>query len=361
MPRRTATPPTGSACSASAVATPSAIPPAWARCSCITSATSSAAPSRATSAPHNVDAAESRRIDDFLRHLEFERRLSPHTLSNYRRDLLDARHYLQEQHVAAWREVNAHHLRALVAARHRRGLDGRSLQRQLSALRSFYRYLLRLGLIGANPVMGIRPPKSPRRLPTALDVDQTSRLLASDGDGDGFDDASPLLTLRDRAILELLFSSGLRLAELVGLDIADVVLDEHSVRVTGKGRKERVTPVGRQACDAIRAWLHVRAQLAAQDEQALFVSRRGNRISPRAVQQRVRHWGRKQGLDTPLHPHMLRHSCASHVLESSGELRTVQELQGHADIATTQIYTHLDFHHLAKVYDQAHPRARKKK
>src|SRR3569833_946072 len=355
--RPTATPPTGSACSASAVATPSAITPAWARCSCISSATSSAAPSRATSAPHNVDEAESRRIDDLLRHLEIERRLSPHTLSNNRRALLDARHYLQEQHVAAWREVNAQHLRALVAARHRRGLDGRSLHRQLSALLSFYRYLLRFGLIGANPVIGIRPPKSPRRLHTALDVDQTSRLL----DGGGGDDASPELTLRDRAILELLYSSGLRLAELVGLDIRDVDLDEHSVRVTGKGRKERVTPVGRQACDATRAGRHVRAHLASQDEQALSVSRRGNRISPRAVQQRVRHWGRKQGLDTPLHPHMLRHSCASHVLESSGALRTVQELLGHADIATTQLYTRLDFQHLAKVYDQAHPRARKKK
>ena len=318
--------------------------------------TSLAARSRVTSA-HDVDDNESRLIDEFLRHLEIERRLSHHTLDNYRRDLLGARQSLREQGVATWRGVNAHHVRAWIAARHRRGIDGRSLQRQLSALRSFYRYLLRLGQVGANPVIGVRAPKSPRRLPNVLDVDQTGRLL----DGGTGETSSPEILARDHAMLELLYSSGLRLAELVGLDVNDVDLAEQSVRVMGKARKERVMPVGRKACDALRAWLHVRTRLAAQDERAMFVSRRGHRISPRAVQQRVHHQGRKQGMDIPVHPHMLRHSCASHVLESSGDLRAVQELLGHADIATTQIYTHLDFQHLAKIYDQAHPRARKKK
>lgn len=299
--------------------------------------------------------AEARRIDDFLRHLEIERRLSPHTLANYQRDLRDAERFLQREGVAGWRDVTARELRALVAARHRGGVGGRSLQRQLSALRSFYRYLLREGAAAANPAIGVRPPKSPRRLPKTLDADQASRLL------DGAAAADSALVRRDRAMMELLYSSGLRLAELVGLDLHDVKLADRSVRVTGKGRKEREVPVGRQACAAIAAWLELRATLAAHGEHALFVSRSGGRLTPRAVQQRLRRWGRLRGLDTPLHPHMLRHSCASHVLESSGDLRAVQELLGHADIATTQIYTHLDFQHLAKVYDQAHPRAKKRK
>jgi len=303
-----------------------------------------------------MDEAEARRLDDFCQYLAVERRLSPHTLSNYRRDLDDALRFLHAQGVASWRAVDAHHLRALVAARHRSGLDGRSLQRQLSALRSFYRYLLREGVVGANPALTVRPPKSARRLPKTLDVDQTTRLFERpDGTND---DAA--LARRDHALLELLYSSGLRLAELVRLDLSDIDLADHSVRVTGKGNKTRIAPVGRHARAALAEWLQTRALLAAPGETALFVNHRGGRLSARAVQQRVRRYGHKQGLDVPLHPHLLRHSCASHVLESSGDLRAVQELLGHADIATTQIYTHLDFQHLAKVYDQAHPRARKK-
>ena len=296
--------------------------------------------------------AEAQRIEQFLHHLDIERRLSPHTLSNYRRDLEQARRFFADQHIAAWREVTAHHLRALIAARHRSGSGGRSLQRLLSALRSFYRYLLREGAVSANPVVGIRAPKAPRRLPKTLDVDQAARLL-------DWDSAEPL-AIRDRAIMELLYSSGLRLSELLHLELADLDLKDATVRVTGKGRKVRVVPVGRHARDALHAWLRIRTALPT-DASALFLSRRGTRLSPRAVQQRLQQWGSKRGLPGRLHPHMLRHSCASHVLESSSDLRAVQELLGHADIATTQIYTHLDFQHLAKVYDHAHPRARKKK
>src|SRR3569623_1943182 len=308
-----------SACSAWPATTPSVITPAWARCSSTTSAISSAAPSPATCPRNNMDEAEARRLDDFSRYLAVERRLSPHTLSNYRRDLDDALRFLHAQGVASWHAVDAHHLRALVAARHRSGLDS-------------------------------------RRLPKTLDVEQTTRLL--ERPNGTYDDAS--LARRDHALLELLYSSGLRLAELVRLDLTDIDLGDHSVRVTGKGNKTRIAPVGRHARAALAEWLQTRALLAAPGETALFVNRRGGRLSARAVQQRVRRYGLKQGLDVPLYPHLLRHSCASHVLESSGDLRAVQELLGHADIATTQIYTHLDFQHLAKVYDQAHPRARKK-
>ncbi len=304
-----------------------------------------------------MDDTETRRIGDFLHHLEIERRLSPHTLSNYRRDLLAAQNFLDQQHIATWPQVDAHLLRAFVAAQHRAGLGGRSLQRRLSALRSFYRYLLREKLVAANPAAGLRAPKSPRRLPKALDVDQVSRLL----DQPDTDERTASLAQRDHAMMELLYSSGLRLAELVSLDLPDLDLNDDTVRVIGKGDKTRVVPVGRRARAVLKNWLKTRGSLAVLDENALFVNRRGGRISARAVQQRLRFWGVKQGLDTPLHPHLLRHSCASHVLESSGDLRAVQELLGHADIATTQIYTHLDFQHLAKVYDNAHPRAKKKK
>lgn len=299
-----------------------------------------------------MDSAEAQRIEQFLHHLNIERRLSPHTLSNYRRDLEQARNFFTGQHLANWKEVTAHQLRALVAARHRAGIGGRSLQRLLSALRSFYRYLLREAAVSANPVIGIRAPKAPRRLPKTLDVDQTARLL-------DWDSTDPL-AIRDRAIMELMYSSALRLSELLSLDLNDLDLKDGTVRVTGKGRKVRVVPVGRHARNAINQWLQIRNSLDTE-ASALFLSRQGGRLSPRAVQQRLQQWGSKRGLPGKLHPHMLRHSCASHVLESSSDLRAVQELLGHADIATTQIYTHLDFQHLAKVYDNAHPRAKKKK
>jgi len=299
-----------------------------------------------------MNTTEAQRIEQFLHHLNVERRLSPHTLSNYRRDLEQARDFAAGQELSSWRDLTTHHLRALVATHHRAGIGGRSLQRLLSALRSFYQYLLREGVVSANPAVGIRAPKAPRRLPKTLDVDQTAHLL-------DWDSNDPL-AIRDRAIMELLYSSGLRLSELLNLEVSDLDLEDGTVRVTGKGRKTRVVPVGRHARSALQQWLPLRATFTRQ-ASALFLSRRGERLAPRTLQQRLQQWGSKRGLPMRLHPHMLRHSCASHVLESSSDLRAVQELLGHADIATTQIYTHLDFQHLAKVYDNAHPRARKKK
>jgi len=299
-----------------------------------------------------MNTTEAQRIEQFLHHLNVERRLSPHTLSNYRRDLEQARDFAAGQDLTSWRDLTTHHLRSLVAAQHRAGIGGRSLQRLLSALRSFYQYLLREGLVNANPAVGLRAPKSPRRLPKTLDVDQTTRLL-------DWDSNEPL-AIRDRAIMELLYSSGLRLSELLNLEVSDLDLKDGTVRVTGKGRKTRVVPVGRHARNALQQWLGIRATFTTQ-ASALFLSRRGERLAPRTLQQRLQQWGNKRGLPMRLHPHMLRHSCASHVLESSSDLRAVQELLGHADIATTQIYTHLDFQHLARIYDDAHPRARKKK
>jgi integrase/recombinase XerC len=293
-------------------------------------------------------------MSSFLGHLTTERRLSPHTLAAYRRDLKDVAGFCLSQSVPQWPDLDAHRLRAYVASRHRAGLGGRSLQRVLSAVRGFYRYLLREGLADHNPAIGLKAPKSPRRLPSTLDVDQVERLL-------DVASAEPL-DRRDHAIMELIYSSGLRLAELVALDLRDVDLADGTVRVTGKGSKVRVVPVGAKARVAVEQWLRVRSELApAAGSEALFVSRNGRRISARAVQLRLRHWAIRLGLGTNLHPHRLRHSFASHLLESSGDLRAVQELLGHANISTTHIYTHLDFQHLAEVYDQAHPRAKKKR
>ncbi|HHM04209.1 MAG TPA: tyrosine recombinase XerC [Gammaproteobacteria bacterium] len=290
----------------------------------------------------------------FIHHLRTERVLSPRTADSYRRDLGKFTRYAAEQQFPGWAGLNAHHLRAFIAAQHRAGLDGRSLQRLLSALRTFFDYLIRERLIQHNPATGIRAPKTKRRLPKNLDVDRIQQLFAATSD------TGPL-KVRDRAMLELLYSSGLRLAELVALDLSRLRLDNAEVTVTGKGSKTRIVPVGRQACKALRHWLRVRQELAAANEPALFVSRRGRRLSHRAVQQRLRDWGIKQGLPENLHPHLLRHSCASHLLESSADLRAVQELLGHADLGTTQVYTHLNYQHLANIYDRAHPRARKKK
>jgi integrase/recombinase XerC len=292
-------------------------------------------------------------LERFFAYLHNERRLSPHTLTNYRRDLNHLLSFCQEQAISGWEAIDSFAVRRYVAWRHHKGLGGRSLQRELSAIRSFYNYLLREQVVGSNPAVGVPAPKAQKRLPRALDVDQTSHLLA-------IDETSPL-ALRDRAMMELIYSSGLRLAELVSLDTDSIDTADATVRITGKGGKTRVVPVGRAALAAVAAWLKQRGQLAPLEERALFVSQHGRRIAPRSVQQRLRQWAQKQGLRSRVHPHMLRHSFASHILESSGDLRAVQELLGHADIATTQIYTHLDFQHLAKVYDQAHPRARKRR
>ena len=291
-------------------------------------------------------------IQGFLKHLRTERRLSEHTVTAYRRDLRAFAGFLEAEGVDCWAAVDSFVVRRFAAACHRRGSSPRSIARRLSAVRSLFGYLLREGLARANPALGIRAPKGSRRLPPTLDADQMSRLLNVTSDD--------LLAQRDAAILELLYSSGLRLGELVGLDVTDLDLDDATVRVTGKGSKTRVVPVGRQARQALAMWLSRRAELASPEEPALFVGRRGARLKSRAIQARVKRWSALQGSPVAVHPHLLRHSFASHLLESSGDLRGVQELLGHANISTTQIYTHLDFQHLAHIYDQAHPRARRK-
>lgn len=290
-------------------------------------------------------------LDAFIEYLASERQLSPRTLEAYRHDLNNLRDYLQEQGVADWAMVDAQYLRRFIALRHQQGLSGRSLQRVLSAIRALYRHLIRERACKHNPAMDLRAPKSPRKLPRTLDTDITSRLLNTGEDDDW-------LATRDHAMLELFYSSGLRLAELVGLDLSGVDLSEGEVRVLGKGNKTRIVPVGRPAREALARWIKVRPSLAG-NEQPLFVGKQGRRLTPRAIQLRVRQWGVQQ-IGQHVHPHMLRHSFASHLLESSGDLRAVQELLGHADISTTQVYTHLDFQHLAQVYDRAHPRAKRK-
>ncbi|MFC2973189.1 tyrosine recombinase XerC [Azotobacter bryophylli] len=291
-------------------------------------------------------------LEAFLEHLRSERQMSAHTLDGYRRDLSKVLAWCEQEQLAAWAALDTARLRRLVARLHQQGQSGRSLARLLSAVRGLYRYLLREGRCRHDPAAGLSPPKGERRLPRALDADRTQQLL----DGAVEDD---FIARRDHAILELIYSSGLRLAELVGLDLDRLDLPAGLVRVHGKGNKVRELPVGRKAREALAAWLPLRA-LTRPADGALFVSRQGRRIGPRAVQLRVREAGVRE-LGQHLHPHMLRHSFASHVLESSQDLRAVQELLGHADIATTQIYTHLDFQHLAAVYDQAHPRARRNK
>ncbi len=291
-------------------------------------------------------------IDKFTQHLE-SRNLSPHTISNYRRDLLKAHEFCRQQSVSKWHEITPHHIRQLIVTLHRNGLNGRSLQRHLSALRSFFNYLIRYGEIKNNPANGIKAPKFARKLPKVLNTEQTSQLLDNPPDDD--------LGIRDFAIMELLYSSGLRVAELTMLDLEDLDMADATVRINGKGGKVRIVPVGRLALKAINSWLRIRGNIAKHQEKALFTSRRGTRLTTRAVQLRLKEWGIKQQLDIPLHPHMLRHSFASHLLESSGQIRAVQELLGHADLSSTQVYTHLDFQHLASVYDKTHPRAKKKK
>lgn len=288
----------------------------------------------------------------FEQHLLHERRLSPHTHSNYRRDLQAVVRYCDTQGIGDWTGLGPQHVRQLAASAHRRGLGARSIQRRLSALRGFCRFLIREGVLCSNPAQDVRAPKGPQRLPHSLDVDQVGRLLdVAAGDW---------LQQRDQAMMELLYSCGLRLAELVGLDRVDLDLDQGEARVTGKGRKTRIVPVGAKARQSLRRWLKLRAGHCPPGEKALFISRRGQRLAARSVQKRLQAWSLRHGFHGRLHPHALRHSFASHLLESSGDLRAVQELLGHANLSTTQVYTHLDFQRLARVYDQAHPRSRKK-
>lgn len=288
-------------------------------------------------------------VDQYLQHLASERRLSPHTIEAYRRDLALLCEHAASQQIAdigQWREF---HIRTLLAAEHARGLSGRSLQRVLSAWRQFFAWLGQRRLVSSNPAAAIRAPKSPRKLPKTLDVDQMSRLLAIEDDD--------WLSRRDRAMLELFYSSGLRLSELAGLDLPALDLDEGLVRVTGKGRKVRVVPIGRLAIAALRDWLALRgtALPPGEAQQAVFTSQQGARLGPRAIQLRLKHYSLKQGMDEPVHPHMLRHAFASHLLHNGADLRVVQTLLGHADISTTQIYTHVLEERLKAMVRDLHP------
>jgi integrase/recombinase XerC len=307
-------------------------------------------------------------IGRFRQYLAAERRCSPHTIAAYTRDLRALTSYCDRSGLESWAALDSGHLRTFAARLHAGGLGPRSIQRRLSAVRSFYEFLQReahalrlaaaddgereVAKIRSNPGQDVRAPKAARRLPETLDADQMARLLEIPA-GEPF-------AARDRAIMELLYSSGLRLAEIVGLDVASLDPRDRVVHVLGKGSKMRVVPVGRMALKAIEQWMVERTGLARADQQALFVGRSGRRLGRRAVELRVAHWARRQGLPTHVYPHLFRHSFASHLLESGAELRGVQELLGHADIATTQIYTHLDFQHLARIYDATHPRARRK-
>lgn len=290
-------------------------------------------------------------VDKFIRYLESEKQLSNHTATNYRRDLLKLVNFCEQQPtITDWDSIKQTHIRQFVAAQHRRGLSGKSLHRLLSAIRSLYHFLAREKITTQNPAVGVSAPKTPRKLPVTLDADQLSNLLN--------DKVESFLDLRDKAMMELFYSSGLRLAELANANVGDIDFKTDTMTITGKGNKTRIVPIGSLAKVALTQWLSTRK--LEQDQDALFINERGTRLSKRSIQSRVYLWGARHGADQPLHPHLLRHSFASHLLESSSDLRSVQELLGHSNISTTQVYTHLDFQHLAKTYDKAHPRAHKK-
>jgi integrase/recombinase XerC len=305
-----------------------------------------------------VHPTESAWIERFASHLKHERRMSAHTVSAYLADIAQLGAFCDARKIASFSGIDALQVRAFAATAHAQGLSARSVQRRLSALRTFFEFLMREGASTRNPAVEVRAPKQKKRLPTTLDADQMGRLLAFRTDD--------TLSARDKAVMELFYSSGLRLAELVSLDVTSLDLKDRTVRVLGKGAKSRVLPIGRHAIAALERWLTERAALLARapagaQPAPVFIGRGGRRLSARAVQLRVDLWARRQGLGVHVHPHMFRHSFATHLLESSGNLRGVQELLGHADIATTQVYTHLDFQHLAKVYDASHPRARRRR
>ena len=292
-------------------------------------------------------------IDSFVKYLEIQRRLSLHTCKNYHRDLISFLIYCEDNNLSSWGKIDAEHIRSYSALKHRTGLGAKSIQRNLSSIRSFFRYLIKEKELKNNPAQSIRPPKSKKRLPENLDADSMMQLL--DIKKDGF------IPDRDKAILELMYSSGLRLSELINLNITDIDLSDATVNVLGKGNKERIIPIGRYAIKALKKWLRAKNNIKHSENDALFISKHGSRLSARSVQSRLDYWAKQQGISTKVYPHMLRHSFATHLLESSQDLRGVQELLGHANISTTQIYTHLDFQHLAQIYDQTHPRARTKR
>ncbi|MXZ80161.1 MAG: tyrosine recombinase XerC [Gammaproteobacteria bacterium] len=294
-------------------------------------------------------------VEQFIHIVNREGRYSENSVNAFRRDLAVLERFLRDRDVSDWAAVDETLARTFPARLFQRGQSPRTIQRMLSSCRKFFDHLLGQKAVGLNPFVGISAPKAARKLPHTLSVDDLSALLEDDVSRD-----SPAIMLRDWAMLELFYSSGLRLSELASFDIDTVDFQERQVRVMGKGGKERIVPVGSKACKAVRKWLDRRPELAAEGEEALFVNIRGGRLSPRGIQYRLSQWARRKGFGQHVHPHALRHSFASHLLESSGDLRAVQEMLGHSDISTTQIYTHLDFQHLANVFDRAHPRARKK-
>ncbi len=292
-------------------------------------------------------------LADFFEQLTVEKRASEHTVKSYQRDIKHLAHYCTDKAIHHWTDLKQSDIRAHIASRHRQGISSKSLQRELSAIRSFYNFLLKKRLADNNPAQHVKAPKQARKLPKTLDVDQINGLLEAG--------TNSALEIRDLAMFELFYSSGLRLSELAALDLSDVDLPDNSLIVrTGKGGKSRILPIGSKAVTAINNWLQQRLTYAAVSESALFVSKRGTRLGQRSIELRLEQWCKKKGIAEHIHPHMLRHSFASHLLESSQDLRAVQELLGHSNISTTQIYTHLDFQHLADVYDKAHPRAKKK-
>jgi integrase/recombinase XerC len=300
----------------------------------------------------NILPSLSNSAQQFLDYLKYERGYSPHTISSYQRNLVELCQYLQQHQIHQWQQADVEVLRRHLMLLRKKGLKARSLQLKLSTIKGLFKYLLQKKAVSHDPTELLATPKSDKPLPKNMEVDELSQLL----------NFAPEDTLefRDKAILELFYSSGLRLTELASIDISDLDLSSNELRVTGKGNKQRLVPVGSKARLAIDDWLKCRAELNKHNLDALFISKLGNRLSNRQIQQRLKHWATKQGLHNNLHPHKLRHSFASHVLESSSDLRAVQELLGHANLSTTQVYTHLDFQHLANVYDKAHPRAKKK-
>lgn len=290
-------------------------------------------------------------LQEFFQFLESEKRYSKHTLSAYKRDITSLVLYAENDGCTSWTSITDQTIRSYVASQHRKGMSGKSLQRQLSSIRTLFTYLCKHQYMDNNPAKQIPAPKSPKRLPNTLSVDQVNTLLSFKAD-------TPL-AFRDLSFMELFYSCGLRLSELTGLNLSNIDWEQQTLTVVGKGNKQRRVPFGNKAMQALKNWLTERGALAKEDESAVFVSRSGDRLSNSSIQQRMKKWALHQGIDMKLYPHMLRHSFASHMLESSKDLRAVQELLGHANLSTTQIYTHLDFQHLAGEYDKAHPRSRK--
>ncbi len=302
-----------------------------------------------------IDNFLQKKVDDFLRFILEEKQYSPLTHKNYQRQLTTLLHFLNQQNLSQWQLIKPIHIRQLSAQQNRLGLSAQSIALLLSTCRSFFSFLIEHNIMVVNPAKNVRPPKGEKRLPKTVEVDQLNLLLESV-------DTQQEIGIRDKAIMELFYSSGLRLAELVDSNMDDLDFTQKLITVTGKGNKTRIIPIGRKAIDSIEQWFLVRINWLGQLEtEALFISQRKTRLSARSIQKRIEHWGKYTGLNASLHPHKFRHSCATHVLESSGDIRAVQELLGHANLSTTQIYTHLDFQKLAEVYDKTHPRARNKR